>query len=1054
MVVGDAIILSMGEDKPGFLIYHKSGSWFSKKENPCKFGSGTKIIAATRFLVWRSDILPKRLAIPSDRIYHTHCPMVAPSSSPLPRPLGLAVAAGLLPPETQFLDYALDYATDELRHPADIVYFGYLLNSLNSASKRQKALVNAWQLTQDILIVAAEVLLKTRGEKYLAYDGEIPRELNPNYHYYQPVELKHYIAQTLGVEPTPLSLGVYAVFRDSDRREKFCQSGWRSPLTPPAIKPGIACFENHAEILQPLIDFFLDRGRLPLDRELPTEPALINQFGSINDAFAAILAATDASDWQKITTQRTQDLLIYLASDFLVREKANYLPINLEKQLNSYPRLIANDIMTFFLEFDKAIGEINQLIHQLNQPRSLLNACQTIGSDKGLGKVGKKLPAALYIHNSALHHLNPILRLYEAQVRRQIGQIAGATLIKFNLDEPKISYLFYPDFDTDPHPPLKASLQVHLPDFSLTYLDYQESENPPILHRKETFVTPDYPLYPVFSQLTKQEERLGLLSSPKIGTQKGWQQCLQHYGVKIDGHQIINCPEIKEALPSIIPKIERHRAAIVRRDLSRPMRLALDAGIFTSKTTFFDYGCGYGGDIEQIQKQGYLSHGWDPYYRPDTALNSADVVNLGYVINVIENPAERREALINAWQLTQKVLVVSALVLIDDRERGQVVYGDGVITRRNTFQKYYDQEELKYYIEQVLNVEAIPAALGIYFVFRDPEMAQRIRAYRFRSRTTTPRIAAYLQKFTEHQAMLQPLMAFVSDRGRLPVKGELPQETEIREVFGTIRRAFQIIIQATNSAEWDAIAEKRRKDLLTYLAVSNFGKTQKFSQFNPEIKDDIKYFFGSYASACAIAEHIIYSLNDINLVRQCCQNSQVGYISGNGFYIHISAIEQLEPLLRIYEGLVSRVIGRMDEATVVKFHLQSAKISYLFYPDFDENPHPILHRRMKINLKNLEVTHYDYADLPNPLILTRKERLVSSDYPLYEKFSSLTQQEENRGLLEEKILMYKRQHWQQILAENCAEIRKHRVYWRQDADPDRVKLLKSQQAARQRKNQH
>ena len=982
-------------------------------------------------------------------IYHTHCPMVAPNSSPLPRPLGLAVAGGLLPPETPILDYA----TAELRHPADIVYFGYLLNSLNSAAKRQKALVNAWQLTQDILIVAAEVILKERGEKYLAYGGEKPRELNPNYHYYQPVELKHYIEQTLGVEATPLSLGVYAVFRNSDRREIFSQSSWRSPLTPPKIKPGISGFKDHAEILQPLIDFYLNRGRLPLSQELPTEPALINQFGSITDAFAAILAATDASDWQKITSQRSQDLLIYLASDFLIKEKADEkadnLPIKLVAKLTNYPRLIANDIITFFLDFDKAIAEINQLIHDLKEPRSLINACQT----SGLGKIGKKLPTALYIHTTALHQLNPILRLYEAQLRRQIGQIDGATLIKFHLDEPKISYLFYPDFDTDPHPPLKASLQVNLPDFALTYLDYQAIENPPILHRKETFVTPDYPLYRVFAQLTKQEERLGLLSSPKIGTQKGWQRCLQTYGVKISGHQVIHCPEIKDTLPSIIPKIERHRAAIVRRDFSRPMRLALDAGIFTPKTTFFDYGCGYGGDIERIQAQGYFSQGWDPYYRPDNAFISADVVNLGYVINVIEDPAERREALINAWQLTQKVLIVSSLVLIDDRERGQVVYGDGVITRRNTFQKYYEQEELKFYIEQVLNAEAIPAALGIYFVFRDPEMAQRIRAYRFRSRTTTPRISAYLQKFTEYQEMLQPLMAFVSDRGRLPVKGELPEEAEILGVFGTLRRAFQIIIQATNSAEWDAIAEKRRKDLLTYLAVSNFGKTQKFNQFNPEIQDDIKYFFVSYANAKAIAEHIIYSLNDINLVRQCCQNSQLGYISGNGFYVHISAIEQLEPLLRIYEGLVSRVIGRMDEATVVKFHLHSSKISYLFYPDFDENPHPILHRRMKINLKNLEVTHYDYEHLPNPLILTRKDRLVSADYPLYEKFRSLTQQEENRGLLENSDLMYKRQHWQNILEKNCAEIRKHRVYWRQDADPYQVKLLKSQQKARQRKNQ-
>jgi hypothetical protein len=86
----------------------------------------------------------------------------------------------------------------------------------------------------------------------------------------------------------------------------------------------------------------------------------------------------------------------------------------------------------------------------------------------------------------------------------------------------------------------------------------------------------------------------------------------------------------------------------------------------------------------------------------------ADVVNLGYVINVIEELAERRQALINAWELTRKVMLVAAQVLIDDINRSQVAYGDGIVTSRNTFQKYYEQEELKIYIDQVLDVDAIP----------------------------------------------------------------------------------------------------------------------------------------------------------------------------------------------------------------------------------------------------------------------------------------------------------------------------------------------------------
>ena len=45
-------------------------------------------------------------------------------------------------------------------------------------------------------------------------------------------------------------------------------------------------------------------------------------------------------------------------------------------------------------------------------------------------------------------------------------------------------------------------------------------------------------------------------------------------------------------------EIERHRAAIFRIELSRPVRLAIEWAILNKDTTFFDYGCGHGGDVE------------------------------------------------------------------------------------------------------------------------------------------------------------------------------------------------------------------------------------------------------------------------------------------------------------------------------------------------------------------------------------------------------------------------------------------------------------------------
>ncbi len=182
-------------------------------------------------------------------------------------------------------------------------------------------------------------------------------------------------------------------------------------------------------------------------------------------------------------------------------------------------------------------------------------------------------------------------------------------------------------------------------------------------------------------------------------------------------------------------KIERHRTAIVRSDLSRPVRLALEAGLFAGNASFFDYGCGRGVDVRLIGARGFVSSGWDPYYFPHERIIPADVVNLGYVINVIECEPERREALQNAWALACKVLLVAARMLPVECGKGDQPYNDGLITSRHTFQKYYAQPELKNYIDSVLSTEATAVESGIFFVFRNEAEAHAFRASRFRNRS-------------------------------------------------------------------------------------------------------------------------------------------------------------------------------------------------------------------------------------------------------------------------------------------------------------------------------
>jgi DNA phosphorothioation-associated putative methyltransferase len=161
--------------------------------------------------------------------------------------------------------------------------------------------------------------------------------------------------------------------------------------------------------------------------------------------------------------------------------------------------------------------------------------------------IGKLLPDDLYVHKSALDSLEPLLRIYEGCGRAYLGEIEGANLIKIHRQSGKLSYLVYPDFENDPHPALLRCVKLNLRTRQIECYDYAQSANPPILHRKETFLRPDHPLYGKFSRLTQQEEKHGLLDDPSpTGTREGWARRLSERGFCLNGHRLVRCSPIKE----------------------------------------------------------------------------------------------------------------------------------------------------------------------------------------------------------------------------------------------------------------------------------------------------------------------------------------------------------------------------------------------------------------------------------------------------------------------------------------------------------------------------
>ena len=125
---------------------------------------------------------------------------------------------------------------------------------------------------------------------------------------------------------------------------------------------------------------------------------------------------------------------------------------------------------------------------------------------------GKRLPGAMYLLDPGDDPRIPsLLRITVAELRKRLEIGTEFNLLKFHTASPKISFLSYPDFEKDPHPALKAAIIVDLVTGKTRRDHYRTLANPPILHRKETFLPPEHPLYEKFSKLTRQEEVAGLL---------------------------------------------------------------------------------------------------------------------------------------------------------------------------------------------------------------------------------------------------------------------------------------------------------------------------------------------------------------------------------------------------------------------------------------------------------------------------------------------------------------------------------------------------------------
>ncbi len=531
------------------------------------------------------------------------------------------------------------------------------------------------------------------------------------------------------------------------------------------------------------------------------------------------------------------------------------------------------------------------------------------------------------------------------------------------------------------------------------------SLNPPILHRKELLLPVSHPHRAEFEALTQSAEDIGLFDdSSRIGYQRQWQHLVRESGYQVVGHQLIpygndECGEEDTRLLHEGWQAARQLTALVRYGFSAPFQTLARHGFLDGRYNIFDYGCGRGDDLRGLLENGLEVAGWDPFYAANNSIYSADLVNLGFVINVIEDFDERAEALARAFSLAERLLVVSVMLRNNKSSAGKM-FSDGVMTTRGTFQKYYTQGEIKAFIEAVTDEEPIPVAPGVFYLFRDKDLEQRFLMGRYRRRRNrlcdpsvhqkkledrrSDRAAEKYEKFREPLEMLWTTWLTL---GRKPHESEVGNISPLLDGFGSLTRALHFLRGQKGSDLLESAQASRIEDLEVYLALSLFESRKPYMHMEKSLQRDIKCFFGTIKQAKEAARGLLFQIADIQTIEAACVTAVE---QGLGFYmpsesleLHSSLIDQLPPVLRVYVGCALALYGDYRNADLVKVHVTSGKVSLMRYDDFEGRVLPKMIERTKIKLREQDIDYFAYGEEFEPPFLYQKSRYINEEFPCY-----------------------------------------------------------------------
>jgi len=616
----------------------------------------------------------------------------------------------------------------------------------------------------------------------------------------------------------------------------------------------------------------------------------------------------------------------------------------------------------------------------------------------------KKVGSNCYVHINSIDLLDGH---QQSRIKEAI-RIASPTsynVVKLSELDQRITLLDYPGFQEEAFPQLANYWTVDVAVGSFRHRTYSGSLNAPILHRKELLLSSDHPQQHSYQALTAAAEQIGLFDDPnRIGFKRAWETLLGQKGYRVVGHELVPIgndeSSFADTAETQVEDIARHLTALTRYGFSAPIQALARFGFLDGTKTVFDYGCGRGDDLRGLRENNIEASGWDPHFVPDGIKQAAHIVNLGFVINVIESIDERIEALLGAHSLANELLVVSAMLANQEAITG-TPYGDGVLTLRNTFQKYYTQGELRHFLHEVIGEEPIPVGPGIFFVFKDKGAEQRFMYGRMENRRNILRLALLSrpekpirisraeEKYLTHRDLLESLWETCLIYGRDPDRNEIPNLDEVFSIFGSLSAALRFIKSRKENVDTylDEARHSRINDLRLYFAQLQFEKRKPYRHLEARLQKDIRTFFGDYRTASDTGRQLLFTVANIEAIGQACHEAAehgIGWLEDSeSLQLHTSLVEQLPPVLRTYVHCGTLLYGDVSSADLIKIHIRSGKLTLMKFDDFVGKALPRMTQRVKLNLRLQDMAIFDYTGVYEPPYLFRKSRFINEEFPNY-----------------------------------------------------------------------